>query len=80
MIYKAEKTTSATQLQTGQTDAGADTSGCEQQQEQGKNKGQRADVVSILTWNKLSTYCITASNVNMFKNKVETYIGRADYT
>ena len=31
-------------------------------------------------WNKLSTDCITASSVNMFKNKVETYLRRAGYT
>ena len=24
-------------------------------------------------WNKLSTDCITASSVNMFKNKLDTY-------
>ena len=24
-------------------------------------------------WNKLSTDCVTASSVNMFKNKVDTY-------
>ena len=31
-------------------------------------------------WNKLSTDCISASNVNMFKNKVDTYLKRAGYT
>ena len=31
-------------------------------------------------WNRLSTYCITASSVNMFKNKVDTYPRRACYT
>ena len=30
--------------------------------------------------NKLCTACITASSVNMFKNKVNTYLGRAGYT
>ena len=28
---------------------------------------------------KLSTDCVTASNVNMFKNKVDTYLRRAGY-
>ena len=31
-------------------------------------------------WNKLSTDCVTASSVNMFKNKVDTYLRRAGYT
>ena len=31
-------------------------------------------------WNKLFTDCITASSVNMFKNKVDTYLRRAGYT
>ena len=31
-------------------------------------------------WNRLSTDCITASSVNMFKNKVDTYPRRARYT
>ena len=31
-------------------------------------------------WNILSTDCVTASSVNMFKNKVDTYLRRADYT
>ena len=35
---------------------------------------------TISEWNKLSTYCVTASIVNMFKNKVDTYLRRADYT
>ena len=30
-------------------------------------------------WNKLSTDCVTASSVNMFKNKVDTYLRRAGY-
>ena len=34
----------------------------------------------INEWNKLSTDCITASSVNMFKNRVDTYIRRAGYT
>ena len=29
---------------------------------------------------RLSTYCVTASSVNMFKNKFDTYLRRADYT
>ena len=35
---------------------------------------------TIDEWNKLSTDCVTASSVNMFKNKVETYLRMADYT
>ena len=31
-------------------------------------------------WNTLSTDCVTASSVNMFKNKVDTYLRRADNT
>ena len=34
----------------------------------------------ISEWNKLSTYCITASSVNMFKDKVQRYLRRADWT
>ena len=30
--------------------------------------------------NKLSTDCVNASSVNMFINKVDTYIGRTGYT
>ena len=30
-------------------------------------------------WNKLSTDCVIASSVNMFKNKVDTYLRRAGY-
>ena len=30
-------------------------------------------------WKKLYTGCVTTSNVNMFKNKVDTYLRRADY-
>ena len=29
---------------------------------------------------KCSTYCITASSVNIFKNKVDTYLRTAGYT
>ena len=35
---------------------------------------------TINEWNKLSTDCVTASSVNMFKNKVDTYLRSADYT
>ena len=35
---------------------------------------------TINEWNKLSTDCITPSSVNMFKNKVDTYLRRAGYT
>ena len=31
-------------------------------------------------WKKLSTKYINTSNVNMFKNKVDTYLRRAGYT
>ena len=35
---------------------------------------------TINEWNKLSTNCVTASSVNMFKNKVDTYLRRVGYT
>ena len=35
---------------------------------------------TINEWNKLSTDCVTASSVNMVKNKVDTYLRRAGYT
>ena len=35
---------------------------------------------TIHVWNKLSMDCVTASSVNMFKNKVDTYLRRAGYT
>ena len=35
---------------------------------------------TITEWNTLSTYCVTASNVNMFKSKVDTYLRKAVYT
>ena len=34
---------------------------------------------TINEWNKLSTGSITANSVNMFKNKVDTYLRRAGY-
>ena len=34
---------------------------------------------TINEWKKLSTDCVTASSVNMFKNKVDTYLRRAGY-
>ena len=34
---------------------------------------------TINEWNKLSTDCVTASSVNMFKNKVDTNLRRAGY-
>ena len=34
----------------------------------------------INEWNKLSMDCVTASSMNMFKNKVDTYLRRAGYT
>ena len=30
-------------------------------------------------WNILSMDCVTANNVNMLKNKVDTYLKRAGY-
>ena len=36
--------------------------------------------LTINEWNKSSTYCVTVSSVNMFKNKVDTYLRRAGYT
>ena len=36
-------------------------------------------ILTIKEWNTLSTNCVTSSNVNMFKNKVDTYLRRADY-
>ena len=35
---------------------------------------------TINEWKKMSTDCVTASSVNMFKNKVDTYLRRAGYT
>ena len=35
---------------------------------------------TINEWNKLSTDCVNVSSVNMFKNKVDTYLRRAGYT
>ena len=29
---------------------------------------------TVNEWNKLSTDCVTASSVNIFKNKVDTYL------
>ena len=34
---------------------------------------------TINEWNKLSTDCVTASGVKMFKNRVDTYLRRAGY-
>ena len=34
---------------------------------------------TVNEWNTLSTDCVTASSVNMFKNKVDTYLRRAGY-
>ena len=35
---------------------------------------------TINEWNKSSKDCVTASNVNIFKNKVDAYLRRAGYT
>ena len=34
----------------------------------------------INVWNKLSTQCVHASSVNMFKNKIDKYLVMAGYT
>ena len=35
---------------------------------------------TINVWNKLSTECVRASSVNMFKNRIDKYLGKAGYT
>ena len=35
---------------------------------------------TVNEWYTLSTDCITASSVNMFKNKLDTYLRRTGYT
>ena len=35
---------------------------------------------TINVWNKLSNYCVHASSVNMFKNKIDKYLAEAVYT
>ena len=35
---------------------------------------------TINEWNKLSTDCVTASSVHMFKTNVDTYLRRVGYT
>ena len=35
---------------------------------------------TINVWNKLSTECIHASSVNMFKNRIYKYLVKAGYT
>ena len=35
---------------------------------------------TINVWNKLSTDCVHASSVNMFKNKIDKYLAKAAYT
>ena len=34
---------------------------------------------TINVWNKLSTNCVHASSVNMFKNKIDKYLVKAGY-
>ena len=34
---------------------------------------------TINEWNTFSTDCVTASSVNMFKNKVDSYLRSAGY-
>ena len=31
-------------------------------------------------WNNVSTDCVHASSVNMFKNKIDKYLVKAEYT
>ena len=35
---------------------------------------------TIIVWNNLSTDCVHASSVNMFKNKIDKYLVNAGYT
>ena len=35
---------------------------------------------TINVWNKLSTECVHANSVNMFKNKIDKYLVKASYT
>ena len=35
---------------------------------------------TINVWNTLSTDCVHASSVNMFKNKIDKYLVKAGYT
>ena len=35
---------------------------------------------TINEWNKLSMDCITASSMNMFINRIDTYLRRTGYT
>ena len=35
---------------------------------------------SINVWNKLSTECVRASSVNVFKNRIDKYLVKAGYT
>ena len=35
---------------------------------------------TINEWNTISTYCVNASSVNMFKNKIDKHLRRAVYT
>ena len=35
---------------------------------------------TINVWNKLSTECVHANSVNMFKNKIDKYLFKAGYT
>ena len=35
---------------------------------------------TINVWNTLSTECVHASSVNMFKNRIDKYLVKAGYT
>ncbi len=50
-------------------------------------KQSRLDVIkfsfsqrTINVWNTLSTECVHANSVNMFKNKIDKYLVKAGYT
>ena len=36
--------------------------------------------VTINVWNKLSTDCVHATSVNVFKNRIDKYLVKAGYT
>ncbi len=35
---------------------------------------------TINVWNKLSTECVQANSINMFKNEIDKYLVKAGYT
>ena len=42
--------------------------------------GPSGSVMNNIYWNNLSTDCVHASSVNMFKNKIDKYLVKAGYT